>query len=116
MRRDEFLAVHVGVRSTFLRNSYEEWLRSALWFALIAGLASIIAAGLLANLALRPIEQISSRLERLTVAPEMGLGPGDPAQLSRRQVTSLRQRRPSAMSRRQAKAWLGAISNVNRKT
>jgi signal transduction histidine kinase len=77
-----FLAVHVGVRSTFLRNSYEEWLRSALWFALIAGVASIVAAGLLANLALRPIEQISSRLERLTVAPELGLGPGDPAQLT----------------------------------
>ncbi len=37
-----FLAVHVGVRSTFLRNSYEEWLRSALWFALIAGVASIV--------------------------------------------------------------------------
>ena len=74
-----FLAVHVGVRSTFLRNSYEEWLRSALWFALIAGVASIVAAGLLANLALRPIEQISTRLERLTGAPELGLGTGDPA-------------------------------------
>jgi signal transduction histidine kinase len=77
-----FLAVHVGVRSTFLRNSYEEWLRSALWFALIAGVASIAAAGLLANLALRPIEQIGTRLERLTAAPELGMGAGDPAQLT----------------------------------
>ena len=74
-----FLAVHVGVRSTFLRNSYEEWLRSALWFALIAGVASIAAAGLLANLALRPIEQIGTRLERLTAAPELGMGTEGPA-------------------------------------
>ena len=52
------------------------------WFALIAGVASIVAAGLLANLALRPIEQIGTRLERLTAAPELGLGTGDPAQLT----------------------------------
>ncbi len=51
-----FLVVHVGVRSTFLRNSYEPWLRAALWFALVAALAAMVAAGLLANLALRPIE------------------------------------------------------------
>ncbi len=72
-----FLTVHVGVRSTFLKNSYTPWLRAALIFALIAGFASIVAAGLLANLALLPIEQISRRLERLTQAPEMGLGVGD---------------------------------------
>ena len=71
-----FLAVHVGVRSTFLKNSYTPWLRAALVFALIAGFASIVAAGLLANLALLPIEQISRRLEKLTQAPEMGLGMG----------------------------------------
>jgi signal transduction histidine kinase len=74
-----FLTVHLGVQSTFLRNSYEESLRSALWFALVAGVASIVAAGLLANLALRPIEQISTRLQRLTAGPELGLGTGDPA-------------------------------------
>jgi signal transduction histidine kinase len=72
-----FLIVHVGVRSTFLRNSYTPWLRAALVFALIAGFASIVAAGLLANLALLPIEQISRRLERLTQAGEMGLGAED---------------------------------------
>ena len=55
-----FLVVHVGVRSTFLKNSYEPWLRAALWFALAAALASMIAAGLLANVALRPLEAISS--------------------------------------------------------
>jgi len=61
-----FLIVHVGVRSTFLRASYEPWLRAALIFALVAALAAMIAAALLANLALQPIEAISRKLESLT--------------------------------------------------
>ncbi len=63
-----FLIVHVGVRSTFLKNSYAPWLRAALLFALLAGVASMVAAGVMANSALRPIEQIGSQLERLTLA------------------------------------------------
>ncbi|GGA65989.1 hypothetical protein GCM10011507_16990 [Edaphobacter acidisoli] len=70
-----FLIVHVGVRSTFLKNSYEPWLRAALWFALLAGLASMVAAALTANAALRPIEQISSQLERLTLRAGEGAEP-----------------------------------------
>ncbi len=62
-----FLAVHVGVQSTFLRNSYEPWLKAALIFALLAAVAAMIVAGLLANVALRPIEQISRQLEHLTL-------------------------------------------------
>ena len=69
-----FLTVHVGVRSTFLKNSYEPWLRAALWFALLAGLASMVAAAFTANAALQPIEQISSQLERLTLGPGDGEG------------------------------------------
>src|ERR1700737_3861350 len=72
-----FLTVHVGVRSTFLQNSYAPLLRTALIFAMLAGFASVVAAGLLANVALHPIEQISRRLGGLTLAPEMGLGVGD---------------------------------------
>jgi signal transduction histidine kinase len=71
-----FLVVHVGVRSTFLKNSYVPWLKAAAAFAAIAGFISIAIAGLLANLALLPIEQISRRLERLTLASELELGPG----------------------------------------
>jgi signal transduction histidine kinase len=67
-----FLTVRIGVQSTFLSNSYAPWLRAALIFAMLAGFASIVAAGLLANIALRPIEQISRRLERLTQAQELG--------------------------------------------
>jgi signal transduction histidine kinase len=63
-----FLIVHVGVRSTFLKNAYTPWLRAAALFALLAGLASMLAAGVMANTALQPIEQISDQLERLTMA------------------------------------------------
>lgn len=62
-----FLAVHVGVRSTFLRNSYEPWLRAAVLFATLAALAAMLAAAVLANVALQPIEQISRQLEKLTL-------------------------------------------------
>jgi len=65
-----FLAVHLGVRSTFLRASYEPWLRTALLFTGMAGLTSMAAAALLANLALNPIEQISRQLEHLGVNQE----------------------------------------------
>jgi signal transduction histidine kinase len=63
-----FLVVHLGVQSTFLKNSYEPWLRAALGFAALAALGAMVAAGLLANLALRPLEAISARLESLTRA------------------------------------------------
>ncbi len=63
-----FLVAHVGVRSTFLKNSYEPWLQAALWFAIAAALAAVLCAGVLANVALRPLEEISTRLESLTIA------------------------------------------------
>jgi len=62
-----FLIVHIGVRSTFLRNAYEPWLRAALEFALLAGLASVFAAALLSAVALRPLQTISEQLDRLTL-------------------------------------------------
>jgi signal transduction histidine kinase len=62
-----FLVAHVGVRSTFLRNSYAPWLRAALWFALLATLASMMAAALLSTVALRPLVRIGDELERLTL-------------------------------------------------
>jgi signal transduction histidine kinase len=70
-----FLMVHVGVRSTFLRASYEPWLKDALAFALLAALAAMVAAGLLANVALQPIEVISRKLESLTIADRDALPP-----------------------------------------
>lgn len=70
-----FLMVHVGVRSTFLRASYEPWLKDALIFALLAAVAAMIAAGLLANVALQPIEVISRKLEGLATADRDALPP-----------------------------------------
>ncbi|HTH53035.1 MAG TPA: ATP-binding protein [Edaphobacter sp.] len=74
-----FLVVHVGVRSTFLRNSYEPWLRAAALFALLAAVAAMIAAAVLANAALQPIEQISRQLEKLTRQPGHSVVPSPPA-------------------------------------
>ena len=61
-----FLVVHIGVRSTFLKNNYLPRLKYGLWLALICAVLSTIAAGVLAALALRPISEISRKLERLT--------------------------------------------------
>lgn len=62
-----FLVVHIGVRSTFLRNAYEPWFTDALKIALLAIGASVFAAALLATLALRPLVTIGQQLERLTL-------------------------------------------------
>jgi signal transduction histidine kinase len=62
-----FLVVHIGVRSTFLRNTYEPWLRAALEFALLAILASVAAAALLSTVALHPLKAIGEQLEQLAL-------------------------------------------------
>jgi signal transduction histidine kinase len=67
-----FLVAHIGIRSTFLKNSYEPWLKAALLFALAAALMAMLAAGVLANVALRPLEAISARLVSLTRASGAG--------------------------------------------
>jgi signal transduction histidine kinase len=63
-----FLVVHLGVRSSFLRNNYLPSLRDGLFLVLVCGGIAVLAAGVLASLALRPIEEISQRLERLARA------------------------------------------------
>lgn len=65
-----FLVVHVGVRSTFVRASYEPWLKAALLFALLGAVGAVVAAALLATAALSPIEQISRQLDVLTRGAE----------------------------------------------
>ena len=49
-----FLVVHVGVRSSFLRNNYIPWLKGAFWLALFAGLLSTGAAWLLVRVTVAP--------------------------------------------------------------
>jgi PAS domain S-box-containing protein len=60
-----FLQLHLGVRTTFLRNSLRPWLIETLILTVLVLLGSLgISAGM-ANLALAPIEVISRRLDTL---------------------------------------------------
>jgi signal transduction histidine kinase len=67
-----FATVRVGIRTTFLRFVVEPWLIAALTYTGIAIVCSLIVAAFLANLALKPIEQIGYRLDaldRATIEP-----------------------------------------------
>jgi signal transduction histidine kinase len=63
-----FATVHVGVRTTLLLAFYAPWRTEALGLMGIALLTAILAALLLSNLALRPMEKISRQLDRWTSA------------------------------------------------
>jgi signal transduction histidine kinase len=65
---EPFATVRVGVRTTFLRLVVEPWLIAALTYTGVAILCSLVFAAFLANLALKPIEQIGARLDALTLA------------------------------------------------
>jgi signal transduction histidine kinase len=75
--------VRVGIRTTFLKNTLAPWIWPALTFTGISMLTSLAIAAFLANLALKPITDISRRLDLLaeaeaeaeagpTVDPEIG--------------------------------------------
>ena len=70
MKRDyePFATIRVGVRTTFLRFVVEPWLYAALAYTGVAILCSLIFAAFLANIALKPIEQIGARLDALALA------------------------------------------------
>jgi PAS domain-containing protein len=65
-----FVTVHVGVRTTLLRAFYAPWLTDALTLMGFALATALLAAFLLSNLALRPMERISKQLDALTAAGE----------------------------------------------
>jgi signal transduction histidine kinase len=58
-----FLSVHVGVRTTLLQAVYEPSLKEATTLMAFAAGTALIAAFLLSNLALRPLEEISIQLD-----------------------------------------------------
>ncbi|HEY1577667.1 MAG TPA: ATP-binding protein [Terracidiphilus sp.] len=62
---EPFLAVHVGVRTTLLQAVYEPSLKEAFTLMAFAAGTALIAAFLLSNLALRPLEEISMQLDFL---------------------------------------------------
>lgn len=65
-----FAIVNVGVRTTLLRAVYAPWLGAAITLMGFALGAALVAAFLLSNLALRPMEQISRQLDTLTAASQ----------------------------------------------
>jgi signal transduction histidine kinase len=69
-----FVTVHVGVRTSLLRAFYAPWLTDALSLMGFALVVALVAAFLLSNGALRPMEKISKQLDMLTAAGE-SLGP-----------------------------------------
>src|ERR1700733_417580 len=71
---EPFATDRVGVRTTFLRFVVEPWLYAALAYTGVAILCSLIFAAFLANLALKPIEQIGARLDALALAEAEGTG------------------------------------------
>ena len=68
---EPFATVHVGVRTTFLRAVYAPWLSATITLMEFVLGAALIAAFLLSNLALRPLEEISHRLDYWTAASEV---------------------------------------------
>lgn len=69
LQRDnqDFITIRIGIRTTFLRHVFYPGLRDALTSIGMAILISLIAAAFVSNLALQPLEQISSRLDALQV-------------------------------------------------
>jgi signal transduction histidine kinase len=84
---EPFASVHVGVRTTFLRAVYEPWLSEAFTLMCFALGTALLAAFLLSNLALRPLEEISRQLDRLTPSNEAKQAP---RQATARQDTAAR--------------------------
>lgn len=71
-----FLTVRIGVRTTFLRSQLLPWLKAELAIVLLALVISIVLAALLSNMALRPLQVISDRLDQfMLAAPEGGPEP-----------------------------------------
>ncbi|MGC2615237.1 MAG: ATP-binding protein [Terracidiphilus sp.] len=64
-----FLSVHVGVRTTLLQAVYEPSLKEAFTLMAFAAGTALVAAFLLSNLALRPLEEISMQLDYWNPTP-----------------------------------------------
>jgi len=63
-----FVTIHVGVRTTFLRQVYSPWIGEAVTLMGFSLGIALLVALLLSNLALRPLEEISMQLDYWTTA------------------------------------------------
>ena len=85
---EPFASVHVGVRTTLLRAVYAPWLAAALTLMGFALGTALVVAFLLSNLALRPLEAISMRLDYWAAADEEPGAPEPAAMLDTPQRVS----------------------------
>jgi signal transduction histidine kinase len=76
-----FLSVHVGVETRLLQHVYEPSLKEAFTLMAFALGTALIAAFLLSNLALRPLEEISIQLDYWNPVPSSDTGPSEGPQL-----------------------------------
>jgi signal transduction histidine kinase len=74
-----FASVHVGIRTTLLANFYAPWRAEAVSLMGAALLTALMAAFLLSNIALEPMERISRRLDYWTSAASTETGEAAPA-------------------------------------
>ena len=58
-------SVQVGVRTTFLKESFRPWLEETVELIIITILATLIVSGFFANISFQPIEDIAQRLDAL---------------------------------------------------
>ncbi len=68
-----FVSVHVGVRTSLLRAQYAPWIRAAISLMGLSLVTALLAALVLSNLALRPMEKLSERLDYWTKQERGGL-------------------------------------------
>jgi signal transduction histidine kinase/HAMP domain-containing protein len=63
-----FATIRVGISTVFLKSTLQPKLNNAILLSLTAILLALIVAALLSNLALRPLERISRRLDEMAAA------------------------------------------------
>ena len=81
--------MHVGVRTTLLLAFYAPWRTEALSLMAVALITALLAALLLSNLALQPMERISRQLDRYAAAGETPNEPqAEPRQDTAAQVST----------------------------
>ena len=76
-----FLSVHVGVETRLLQHVYEPSLKESFTLMSFALGTALIAAFLLSNLALRPLEEISMQLDYWNPIPGSEMGPAEEPKL-----------------------------------
>jgi signal transduction histidine kinase len=74
-----FATVRVGIRTSFVRAAFSPELIGAVEYTSLGILISLIVSAFVANLALKPIEDISERLDVLTQAESAGELEGGPS-------------------------------------